>query len=204
MPDTMQIFSILFLMLGPFKIIGTFTKITAGADPKLVSAISNRAVLYASIALVLAAVVGESVIMKFGIPVPVLALAAGIILFLVALINVINQYGLDEPPPVVPDPPTIKMAMSPLAFPTIVTPYGIATVIVLTAISPDLQGKVTVLVIVLIIMVINLILMMVNRYIYKVLAVCLPILGAVLGVIQVALGLKIIYNSLKLLLDLNQ
>jgi len=200
MPDTMQIFSILFLMLGPFKIIGTFTKITHGADPKLVSAISNRAVLYASIALVLAAVVGESVIMKFGIPLPVLALSAGIILFLVALMNIIQQYGLDEPSPVVPDPPTMKMAMTPLAFPTIVTPYGIATVIVLTAISPELQDKVTVLVIVLIIMVINLILMMVNRYIYKVLAVCLPILGAVLGVIQVALGLKIIYNSLRLLL----
>jgi multiple antibiotic resistance protein len=111
--------------------------------------------------------------------------------------------GLDEPSPVVPDPPTMKMAMSPLAFPTIVTPYGIATVIVLTAISPDLQGKVTVLVIVLIIMVINLILMMLNRYIFKVLAVCLPILGAVLGVVQVALGLKIIYNSLRLLLEPN-
>jgi len=203
MPDTMQIFSILFLMLGPFKIIGTFTKITHGADAKLVSAISNRAVLYASIALVLAAVVGESVIMKFGIPLPVLALSAGIILFLVALRNIIQQYGLDEPSPIVPDPPTMKMAMSPLAFPTIVTPYGIATVIVLTAISPDLQGKVTVLVIVLIIMIINLILMMVNRHIYKVLAVCLPILGAVLGVIQVALGLKIIYNSLRLLLGPN-
>jgi multiple antibiotic resistance protein len=203
MPDTMQIFSILFLMLGPFKIIGTFTKITHGADTKLVSAISNRAVLYASIALVLAAVLGESIIMKFGIPVPVLALSAGIILFLVALINVINQYGLDEPPPIVPDPPSMKMAMSPLAFPTIVTPYGIATVIVMMAISPDLQGKVTVLVIVLIIMVINLILMMVNRYIYKVLAVCLPILGAILGVIQVALGLKIMYNSLRLLLEPN-
>jgi multiple antibiotic resistance protein len=203
MPDTMQIFSMLFLMLGPFKIIGTFTKITHGADPKLVSAISNRAVLYASIALVLAAVVGESVIMKFGIPLPVLALSAGIILFLVALRNIIQQYGLDEPSPVVPVPPTMKMAMTPLAFPTIVTPYGIATVIVLTAISPELQDKVTVLVIVLIIMVINLILMMVNRYIYKVLAVCLPILGAVLGVIQVALGLKIIYNSLRLLLEAN-
>ena len=203
MPDTMQIFSILFLMLGPFKIIGTFTKITHGADAKLVSAISNRAVLYASIALVLAAVVGESVIMKFGIPLPVLALSAGIILFLVALRNIIQQYGLDEPSPIIPDPPTMKMAMSPLAFPTIVTPYGIATVIVLTAISPDLQGKVTVLVIVLIIMIINLILMMVNRHIYKVLAVCLPILGAVLGVIQVALGLKIIYNSLRLLLGPN-
>jgi hypothetical protein len=71
---------------------------------------------------------------------------AGIILFLVALINVINQYGLDEPSPIVPDPPTMKMAMSPLAFPTIVTPYGIATVIVMMAISPDLQGKVMVLV----------------------------------------------------------
>jgi hypothetical protein len=35
MPVKMQVFTLLFLMLGPFKIIGPFAKITQGADALL-------------------------------------------------------------------------------------------------------------------------------------------------------------------------
>ena len=91
------------------------------------------------------------------------------------------------------------MAMSPLAFPTIVTPYGIATLIVFLALSPDPQSRLTIGAIVLAIMLLNLIVMILTRHILPVLAVVLPILGAVLGVIQVALGLQIINNSLQAL-----
>lgn len=35
MPSSMQIFALLFLMLGPFKIIGPFAKISQGANPVL-------------------------------------------------------------------------------------------------------------------------------------------------------------------------
>ena len=37
--------------------------------------------------------------------------------------------------------PTMKVALMPLAFPTIVTPYGIAAVVVLMAVSPDTQAR---------------------------------------------------------------
>lgn len=92
--------------------------------------------------------------------------------------------------------------MNPLAFPSIVTPYGIAALIVFLSISPDMNAKITIGVIVLGIMLINLVVMLLTKYIYKPIAVIFAILGVVLGVVQVALGLLIIYNQTKSLLTL--
>jgi len=85
------IFTVLFLMLGPFKIIGPFAKITEGADRKLSRNIAIQAFLYSSLALLVAAFLGEAILKKYDIPLAILALAGGIILFLVALIAIIEN-----------------------------------------------------------------------------------------------------------------
>ena len=203
MPDKSQIFLILFLMLGPFKIIGPFVKITKNADPALTRKIAVRSILYSIAALVLAAFLGENILKNYNIPVPILALSAGIILFLVALLNVISQFKPTMVHEEHAGTPSLAVAMNPLAFPTIVTPYGIAAVIVFMALSPDLNSKLIIGVFVLVIMALNLIFMLVNKYIFKVLVVVLPILGAIIGVVQVALGVKVIYNSITQLLTMN-
>ncbi len=200
-----QIFTFLFLMLGPFKIIGPFAKVTKGMDAPQTRKIALEAVLFSSLALLLAALVGEMALASYGIPLPLLALAAGIILFLVALISILKQFEpfesenkktetLDQSSTSV-----LKAALTPLAFPTIVTPYGIAALVVFIALSPDLQGRLTIGVIVLAIMLLNLFVMLMQRRIFSVLSIALPILGAVLGIVQVALGLRIIHNSLKMM-----
>ena len=202
MPDRMLIFPFLFLMLGPFKIIGPFAKMTTGADPALIRQLAIRSIIFSSIALLIAAFLGEMILSKYGIPLPILGISGGIILFLVALLNVIQQFAPIEASEKNVVTPTLKMAMNPLAFPTIVTPYGIAAVIVIFAYSPDLNSKIIVGATVLGIMVLNLVIMLITRYVFKFLAIFLAILGAILGVIQVALGLLIIYNQLRILLKL--
>jgi multiple antibiotic resistance protein len=202
MPLKMQIFAFLFLMLGPFKIIGPFAKITQAADPELTRRIAFRAMIFSSIALLLTATLGHRIMSNFSIPMPILALSGGIILFLVALLNIIKQFATPSANVENVIKPTLDMAINPLAFPTIVTPYGIAAVIVFLALSPDLNSKLTVGAIVLAIMAVNLILMLITRYIYKFLVVILALLGAILGVIQVALGLMVIFNNLRLLLKI--
>jgi multiple antibiotic resistance protein len=92
------------------------------------------------------------------------------------------------------------MAVNPLAFPTIVTPYGIAAVIIFLSMYPEPKDRLYIAVVVLSIMALNLIIMLITRYIYKFLAIFLSILGAILGIVQVALGLLVIYNQLKILL----
>ncbi|MCU0377453.1 MAG: hypothetical protein MUC78_04270 [Bacteroidales bacterium] len=200
MPLKMQIFTFLFLMLGPFKIIGPFAKITEGADAKLTRQLAFRAMIYSSVALILAAALGQRILSNFEIPLPILAISGALILFLVALQTIIRQFASPSSEAEQAIVPTLDMALNPLAFPTIVTPYGIAAVIVFLALSPDLNGKLTIGLTVLVIMALNLILMLVTRYIYKFLTIFLGLLGAILGIIQVALGLMIIYNqTLKLI-----
>jgi len=192
-----QIITFLFLMLGPFKIIAPFAKITLKADPSLTKKIAFRSILYSSIALLLAGSLGETILSKYGIPIPILAMAGGIVIFIVALLDIIKQFS----PPEVHDPnpitPSLNMAISPLAFPTIVTPYGIATIIVFLSMFPDPKSQLIIAAIIVGIMLLNLVTMLVTKRIFKYLRIVLPILGAVLGIVQVALGLLIIYNQLK-------
>lgn len=200
MIDNSQIFLLLFLMLGPFKVLGPFVKITKNADPVFLRKIAFRAILISIISLVLAAFLGENIMKNYGIPVPILALSAGIILFLVALLNIIQQFNPPEPIADNDKIPSLAVAINPLAFPIIVTPYGIAAVIVFVAISPDLNNKLIVLAMATGIMLLNLLVMLFARNIFKPLTIMiLSILGAILGVIQVALGAKIIYNAWKVL-----
>jgi len=196
-----QLFTFLFLMLGPFKIMGPFSQMTKGADAALTRQIALRAALFASVALLLAAFLGESILNSYGIPLPILALSAGIILLLVALQSTLQQFTPPAPHSegVAGPIPTLKVAMTPLAFPTIVTPYGIAALVVFLALSADVQGRLVIGGMLLAIMLLNLIVMLLVQHIRPVLGVFLQILGAVLGVIQVALGLQIIHNSFKAL-----
>lgn len=200
--NNVHIFTFLFLMLGPFKIIGPFAKITMAATPALTRRIAIRAIIFSTAALLLAGLVGETMLSNYGIPLPILGIAGGVILFLVALLNIIKQFTPATAQGENVITPTMNMAISQLAFPTVVTPYGIAAVIIFLAMSPDLNSKLAIGAIVLAIMVLNLIFMLITRYIFKPLSIILAVLGAIFGVIQVALGLMVIYNQLNILLKL--
>jgi multiple antibiotic resistance protein len=197
-----QVFTFLFLMLGPFKIIGPFARITYAADTALAGRLALRAVLVSGLALLLAAFLGERMLAGYGIPIPVLALGAGIILFLVALQIVLQQFSPLVPSEGEPDAPTLSMAIVPLAFPTIVTPYGIAVLVVFIALSPDLESKLMIGVMLVAIMLLDLVAMLSARHVFRSLGLFLQILGAVLSVIQVALGLQIILGSIQAALRL--
>jgi multiple antibiotic resistance protein len=198
----MQIFTFLFLMLGPFKIIGPYAKMTQDADRALSNKLALRAMIFSTLSVLLAALLGNMILKKFIIPVQILAFTGGLILFLVALLNIIKQFSPPETPKEKITAPTMEMAIYPLAFPIVVTPYGIAAVMVFTAVSPDLKSKFTIGAIVMGIMAINLVLMLITRYVFKYLAIILVLLGAILGVIQVALGFMFMYNQFRSLLAL--
>jgi multiple antibiotic resistance protein len=197
-----QFLPILILMLGPFKIIGPFFKATNGASATQTRQIAIWATIFAALGLLIAGFLGESILSSYRIPLPILVLSGGIILFLVALKNVLDQFEAHDPPKgeaKAPPAPAIKVALMPLAFPAIVTPYGIAALIVLLAFGEGPQGRLTIATAVVAIMILNLIVMLAARRLATVLAFVLPILGAVLGVVQVALGLQIINNALQML-----
>lgn len=199
-----QLFTFLFVMLGPFKLLGPFTQMTRGLDDTQVRKIGVRAFGISVAAVVAGAFVGTVLMQNWNVSIAALTLAGGLIFLLVGLQLVLQQY---EPPhPEVEQVPAATSRASPFAlamritFPAIVTPYGIAAVIVLVAQSDDIVSTGSILGIVIAIMVVNLLAMLYARWIMGGLTVvALQILGAVLGVLQVALAIQLIFRALTLL-----
>jgi multiple antibiotic resistance protein len=93
-----MIFALLFLMLGPIKLLGPFVAATKDCDHVFRFRLATRAFLFSTGAVSIAASLGERMLDNFAIPVLVLQIAAGLILFLVALQAVMQQYTPLTPP----------------------------------------------------------------------------------------------------------
>jgi len=185
-----MIFALLFLMLGPIKLLGPFAAATKDCDRVFRLRLATRAFLFSVAAVTIAAALGEQVLDNFAIPVLVLQIAAGLILFLVALQAVMHQYDVTRPPERT-EPPTLAHAFSPLAFPTIVTPYGIAAVIILISLAPTTEIRFMVVGVVYFILFLDWLAMLVAHIVVRWFNPLLLLLGVILGVSQVALGLHL-------------
>jgi multiple antibiotic resistance protein len=199
-PDLSQVFVFFFLMLGPIKIIAPFALMTAGADSAAQRKLATHAFLISTVTIAIAALIGHTVLQNWHVSVGALLLAGGIILFLASLKQVLQQYALPEEtlmraPDAARNTPATRMA-----FPTIVTPYGIAIVIIILATNPNAAYAAAVIAMLVVVMVLNLLAMLFARQILKTVGMMpLQIVGAVLSVLQVALGIQMILWALDLL-----
>jgi multiple antibiotic resistance protein len=195
-----KIFIMLFMMLGPLKILVPFVNLTRNAEPAIRRRLATRASLFSLAALGLAGLLGRNILENFEISLPVLALTGGLILFLVALRTVLEQSIPQTRLKQESISPGTDLALSPLAFPIIVTPYGIAAVIVFATLAQDdMSAKVAIASIVLVILVLDWLAMLFAEAILKWTGTALQVFTVVLGVTQIALGLQIITHSLSLI-----
>ena len=194
-----QVFTFLFVMLGPFKILGPYMQLTGELDAAVARQVAVRAFGLACIAVSAGGLVGRTMMQQWNVSVTAMLLAGGIIFLLVGLRLVLQQY---EPPishAPGADPLSPFTAAMRITFPIIVTPYGVAALIVLLA-NRDTMMTVRILAIVIAIMVLNLLAMLnVRRIMAGMTVVALQIVGAVLGVLQVALAVQLILRALDLL-----
>jgi multiple antibiotic resistance protein len=198
--DPRKVFFMLFLMLGPIKILVPFVNLTKGSDALLRRRIARRSILFSAAALGLAGVLGRTMLENFDISVPVLALTGGIILFLVALQAVLQQStGMPVSPRQEESEPGMHLALTPLAFPITVTPYGIAAVIVFATLARQDGEKLVVAGMVLLILVLDWLAMLFAEAVVRWLGTALQVFAVVLGVTQIALGLQVIVQSLAML-----
>ena len=190
------VFVLVFITLGPIKVLGPFMQATRDVDEAKMKSIAMRAFVLSVIAVVAGGFVGQILVENWHISVAALTLAGGIIFLLVGLSLVLEQY---QPVHATPAPlPAEPMAAAlRVAFPIVVTPYGIAAVIALLVNSPDAARTVSILAIVIVVMVLNLLTMLYARRIMGgVTILALQIFGAVLGVLQVALAVQMILRGL--------
>jgi multiple antibiotic resistance protein len=192
-----EIFTIFFVTLGPLKILGPFAQRTHDLDDVLVRRIAVRAFAIATIAVVAGGLIGTSLLAKWQVSIPAMVIAAGIIFFLVALKQLLEQYEPAHAQIAPPLPPAAMAAALRMLFPIVLTPYGIAAVIVLLAASGQAQRTETILALAVAVMVLNLLAMLfARRILVGPVIVVLQVLGAVLGVLQVALAVQFVLSGL--------
>ena len=135
---------LLFVTLGPIKIVGPFAQLTRDADESRMKQIAVRAFVIAVIAVVVGGFVGKTLLENWQISVSALTIAGGIIFVIVGLSLVLEQYQpAHAAPPPLPEAP--MAAALRLAFPTVVTPYGIAAVIVAARQQPRRRAHASIL-----------------------------------------------------------
>ena len=202
-----EAFTFLFVALGPLNVIGPFATLTQGRGATFKRGLAFRAFSVATIALLFAATLGARTLQAWGISVGALLLAAGAILFLVALKPVLAGYssrgGRVQAAAAVTAPFEPELAFSPLAFPTIITPYGLALLILLFTLYPLGSGGLGILAITSFVLALDLLAMLCTDVLAKIpfIKQGLDILGCVMGVLLVALGVQAVADGLRLLAE---
>lgn len=195
-----EIFTIFFITIGPLKIFGPFVQRTHGLDDAAVRQIAVRAFLMATISVIAGGFLGAVLLANWHISIGAMVIAGGLVFLLVGLRQLLEQYepphALDANIPALPASPTA--AALELLFPIVLTPFGIAAVIVLLALSTESGRTETIVGMVVVVMLLNLVAMLLAR---KILVgatiVILQILGAVLGILQAGLAVQIILRGLR-------
>ena len=193
MIDMVFVLTIFIVTLGPIKVIPGFHNFTKDLAPSETRMLALKGASIATvISLVIAAVV-PGIASSWQVTPDDLRIAGGILLFASAY-SMFNP----DPPSNEPHEPPRRPALSPIAIPIIITPWGAAAIMIamgLTANNAELMT--TVVSNLLFVMVLNLPAMLFARYILRLTGVAFwKVLGWVFGVLQAGLAVHIIIVAL--------
>lgn len=180
-----QIFTLLFIMLGPLRLLG---------GPVRQAGIAIKAGLISTLALLLGGFIGSQLLIKWNVQTEILILAAGILFFVMALKPLTQAKESEIETAKTSTPVDIAMKL-------IISPYGMATVTVLIALSHDLKRLMVIAFSVIAVMILNILTLAYSKKKSNSnSSVVTKILGAGLGTLQLALALQIINDALRRIL----
>jgi len=199
-PSLKNVFVILFLSIGPLGVIPAFAKLTASADTQLKNRLAFRGFWISTVTIVAVAFVGQGMLANYRVSLAALLTATGLILAIVATRNILAAYDSRQNAAPSTAQPALSMAISPLAFPTILPPYGIAVVLLTMIIGERSDVNVyLILAFIVVLVAADFIGMFFARGILKVLRPeFLQVVGVVLSVIKLGIGLTWIYGGIAL------
>ena len=190
-------FSVFFVLLGPIKIIPVYATLTHGKDRSFKTKSALLAVMFAAIMAVFIMFSADSLIGKYHISLNSLKISGGLVLLISALNTIFSKPGDIEK--FSGEPSATRIAIAPLATPVIVTPAGVAALMIFVVASQQHPGMYETLWIVLAaIFVLDFLVMYFIDIVLKVpgFLPVLKLVGSVLIVVQVAGAVDLIIVTL--------
>jgi multiple antibiotic resistance protein len=190
------IFTVFMLTLGPIKVAPAFFAMTEGQTPEALRGLALRGTLAATAVSLVIALAMASLVASWRVSPDDLRIAGGILLFLASR-EIIGQFNRPAGAP--PAAPPRHPAVTPLAIPTIVTPWGVAAILIFVELANgDSKLLPTVIGILLLVMLLNLIGMLLARRIIAVVdIVTFQVVGWIFAVLQAGFAVDAIITSLR-------
>ena len=133
------IFTILFLTLGPIKIISPFANLTKEMPLKLKRELAIKGIAIASAICLYVFFLGRNLIQKYHISLEALEISGGLVL-LISAMNMI--FSTAQPTKEAESQASSRrLAITPIAMPMIVPPVGIAAILIFVMLAPRYPGR---------------------------------------------------------------
>ena len=186
----LEIFLILFIGMGPVKVLFVYMDITQGFEPAVRRQMARRVVTVAGGTALGLFAFGALIQQLLHFSIGALTIAGGLILLILAINLVLGSSG-GGGGHAVKDP--VSLATSPLAIPLMLNPVGIVALVVFSTSNLDLAQVVAILVMILVIMVFNYgVLISADRLAGRISPASIELLERVLGVLLAALAVELI------------
>jgi multiple antibiotic resistance protein len=190
------VFTIFMLTLGPIKTVPAFFAMTQDQSAAAVRALAVKGTTVATAVALVVALVMTEVAASWRISPDDLRIAGGILLFGAAR-DMIGQFSRPTSPRA--GEPLKDPAITPLAIPIIVTPWGVTALLFFAELSSgDLMMQSIVVGILLLIMLLNLVGMLLARPIIACVGIItFQVLGWIFAVLQAGLAVDAVVTSLR-------
>jgi multiple antibiotic resistance protein len=193
---------LLFMLMGPIGLIPAFDGAMRGRDSRDRRRVALQVTIFALVALGLAVFLGTAAMARVGTTTPSLIIAAGTILTVTALRNILaagRPVAALEPATPPQALPSWMPALSPITIPGLVSPVVVAILVIFTTSFPEPGQRVAILGAAVAVMALNVLAMLgAEAFMHRVGLAPLLLLGAVFGVLQVALGIEILSDGVAL------
>lgn len=193
-------FTTFFATIGPPDVAAVFAALTADHSPARRRWLAMRATLIAGSILLLFALFGRALLESFGISLPALRTAGGLLLFLIALDLVFaRDSGGVATTPEEEHEARLRQDISvfPIATPLIAGPGTIGATIVLTADTANAGGAVVVVAMLLCVLALTWLLMLFAPAVQRILGVTgLHVISRVMGLLLAALAVQFVFDGI--------
>jgi len=185
----------MFMTMGPIRAVAVFSNVGASDDAPGVRELATRATAIVAAAFIMTVLIGNSVLLAWGVSFPVLIGTGGLILAILSLQNILTVQS-------VPGAPldATKMSAAAIAFPGLFPPIAVTIPLIFAVPFPGYETKIAIIGMGLGLIALNWLLMCRSKAIMRVIGpVPLQLAGAVFGVLQLALGFEFIVDAFRML-----